>query len=180
MKNLVFFSVVAVTFLISGCSSRAPMVDTMSEAKTMHHMDEATTNSHGDMDHMAKDGVNTLTQTVDNLNSNIETVYFNFNKFNIRPDMQHVVANDANLINNATPKNFNLRLEGNCDEFGSDEYNYALGLKRAKSVKDSLYSQGVDVSNVKIISYGKTNPVCTEQTKACYAKNRRVNFKFLP
>ena len=68
-------------------------------------------------------------------------VYFDFDKFNIRDDMQNRVDKASEMITG----NERLVLEGNCDEWGSDEYNYALGLKRAKSVKDALKKRGVDV-----------------------------------
>ena len=73
--------------------------------------------------------------------------------------------------------NDTIKLEGNCDEWGTDEYNYALGLKRAKSVKDTLVAHGVSESNLKLISYGESNPTCTEKNEACWSKNRRVEFK---
>ena len=70
-----------------------------------------------------------------------------------------------------------IKIEGNCDEFGTDEYNYALGLKRAKAVKDAMAAQGVDAGRMVIISYGESNPVCNEPTDTCYARNRRADLR---
>ena len=89
------------------------------------------------------------------------------------------MENVANLLKDSQG-NWTLRIEGNCDEWGSDEYNYALGLKRAKSVKTALIDLGLDSNKLTIISYGETNPVCTSHTKECWAKNRRDNFTLLP
>jgi peptidoglycan-associated lipoprotein len=108
-----------------------------------------------------------------------DVVYFNFDKYNIRADQMGVVENVASLLKDANT-NFTVRIEGNCDEWGTDEYNYALGLKRAKSVKTALSDLGVDSNRLTIISYGETNPVCTSHTKSCWAKNRRDNFTLLP
>ena len=108
-----------------------------------------------------------------------DVVYFNFDKYNIRADQMGVVENVAGLLKDANT-NFTVRIEGNCDEWGTDEYNYALGLKRAKSVKTALSDLGVDSNRLTIISYGETNPVCTSHTKSCWAKNRRDNFTLLP
>ena len=80
---------------------------------------------------------------------------------------------------NELPDGTIIKIEGNCDEWGTDEYNYALGLKRAKSVKEALRANGVHGKKMKLISYGESNPVCTEHNKECWAKNRRVEFKVL-
>jgi peptidoglycan-associated lipoprotein len=130
---------------------------------------------------VTEDSVN----TEDKLNQNLgvalskEVVYFDFDKYNIRDDQMSTVEEVANLLKDAQG-NFTVRIEGNCDEWGSDEYNYALGLKRANTVKKALINLGVDANKLTIISYGESNPVCTAHTKECWAKNRRDNFTLLP
>ncbi|MDD5549213.1 MAG: OmpA family protein, partial [Sulfurovaceae bacterium] len=76
-------------------------------------------------------------------------------------------------------KNYNgkIKIEGNCDEFGTDEFNYALGLKRAKAVKDALVAKGVPESVFSLISLGESTPICVDATDECYAANRRVDLK---
>ena len=108
-----------------------------------------------------------------------EIVHFDFDKYNIRDDQMPIVQEIANLLKDSKG-NFTIRIEGNCDEWGSDEYNYALGLKRAKTVKQALIDLGVDANKLTIISYGESNPVCTAHTKSCWAQNRRDNFTLLP
>jgi peptidoglycan-associated lipoprotein len=108
-----------------------------------------------------------------------EVVHFDFDKYNIRADQMPIVESVANLLKDAKG-NFTVRIEGNCDEWGSDEYNYALGLKRANTVKKALIDLGVDANKLTIISYGESNPVCTAHTRECWAKNRRDNFTLLP
>jgi peptidoglycan-associated lipoprotein len=100
------------------------------------------------------------------------SVLFDFDKYNIRPDMEAPLKSNAALV-----KNKSVKLEGNCDEFGSDEYNYALGLKRANSVKTELVNEGINADSITMVSLAEGNPVCTEKTKECWAKNRRVDFK---
>lgn len=109
-----------------------------------------------------------------------EIIYFDFDRFNIRPDMQPKVETNANLLGSNKITGMTIRLEGNCDEFGTDEYNYALGLKRAKSVKDALIEKGISESRMTLLSYGESKPMCGEKTQDCYAKNRRVDTKILP
>lgn len=122
---------------------------------------------------------------LDNIKANVENVYFDFDKYDIRSDMTGVISNNANLLNELLKKDevkkvaneITIVLEGNSDEWGSDEYNQALSLKRAKAVKDALDSQGLSGLNVKLVGYGETNPVCIDRTKECDAKNRRVEVK---
>jgi len=108
-----------------------------------------------------------------------EVVHFDFDKYNIRNDQMTVVQETSGLLKDEKG-NYTVRVEGNCDEWGSDEYNYALGLKRAKVVKNTLIDLGVDKTKLTIISYGESNPVCTAHNKECWAKNRRDNFTLLP
>ena len=71
-------------------------------------------------------------------------------------------------------------IEGHCDERGTNEYNLALGERRAKSTMNYLVAQGIQASRITIISYGKERPVCTEKTEDCWAKNRRAHFLVKP
>ncbi len=106
-------------------------------------------------------------------------VYFDFDKYNIRPDQWPKVEKLAELIK-SNPTNYTVRIEGNCDEWGTEEYNYALGLKRANSVKNALIKLGVNPQKLTIISYGELNPVCTAHARWCWRLNRRDNFTYLP
>ena len=106
-------------------------------------------------------------------------IYFDFDKYNIRADQWPKVEQLAELIK-SNPSNYTVRIEGNCDEWGTEEYNYALGLKRANSVKNALIKLGVDPKKLTVISYGELNPVCTAHARWCWRKNRRDNFTYLP
>jgi peptidoglycan-associated lipoprotein len=77
----------------------------------------------------------------------------------------------------ATSAGAKIKIEGNCDEFGTDEYNYALGLKRAKAVKDSLVAQGITSSKMIMVSFGESSPVCQTPSDSCYDRNRRVDIR---
>ena len=106
-------------------------------------------------------------------------IYFDFDKYNIRDDQMPKVEELAKLLKENS-SNYTVRIEGNCDEWGSEEYNYALGLKRANSVKNALIRLGVDPKKLTVISYGELNPVCTAHARWCWRKNRRDNFTYLP
>ncbi len=108
----------------------------------------------------------------------LKEVHFDFDKYDIRPeDAKTLDANATWLKSNAD----NLVLiEGHCDERGTNEYNLALGERRAKATMNYLVSQGIQANRITIISYGEERPVCTEKTEACWAKNRRANFLVKP
>jgi peptidoglycan-associated lipoprotein len=104
---------------------------------------------------------------------NLKDVYFDFDKYDIR-------AGDAKILdtNAAWLKTNNdlVLIEGHCDERGTNEYNLALGERRAKATMNYLVGQGVQANRITIISYGKERPVCNEHSEACWAKNRRSHF----
>lgn len=103
-------------------------------------------------------------------------VYFDFDKYNIKPEMQAVVNAGANLAKGQAG-NVQLSVEGHCDEWGTDEYNQALGLRRANSVKRALTKLGLTSGQISVKSFGESKPVCTQRTKECDAKNRRAEIK---
>ena len=103
-----------------------------------------------------------------------KTVYFDYDKYNLNAAAKEDVKTTAEAIK--LIPDVPVRIEGNADSRGSDEYNYALGLKRANTVKDALQNAGV-TNTLEVVSYGEAKPECTDSTEDCFAKNRRVNFK---
>ncbi len=112
--------------------------------------------------------------TFNNSSEGLQSVYFGFGDYSIVNDMYKAIDKNANALKSYNGK---IKIEGNCDEFGTDEFNYALGLKRAKIVKDALVAKGIPASMFSIISLGESTPVCTDAIDECYAKNRRVDLK---
>jgi len=107
-------------------------------------------------------------------NPNLKDIHFDFDKYNIRPgDAKILDANASWLKSNAGNL---LLIEGHCDERGTNEYNLALGERRAKSTMNYLVAQGVQASRITIISYGKERPLCPEHNEGCWARNRRAHF----
>jgi peptidoglycan-associated lipoprotein len=107
-------------------------------------------------------------------NANLTDIQFDFDKYDIRPGDARALDADATWLK-ANPRNLVL-IEGHCDERGTNEYNLALGERRAKSTMNYLVAQGVQASRITIISYGKERPICTEHNEGCWAKNRRAHF----
>jgi peptidoglycan-associated lipoprotein len=108
----------------------------------------------------------------------LRDVYFDFDKYDIRPaDAKALDSNASWLKSNASHL---ILIEGHCDERGTNEYNLALGERRAKSTMNYLVSQGVQASRITIISYGEERPACSEKSEECWAKNRRAHFLVKP
>ena len=168
MSKLALTSLAVAALVLTGCSQKSPEVGT-----------NTNTNTSG-MNTDGKGMGNNIQALIASLEANSKVIYFDFDKFNIRKDQQANIDANAALFNSAEAKNFSVKVEGNCDEFGTDEYNYALGLKRAKSVKDGLVAKGINADRVTVVSYGESNPVCNDKNKACWDKNRRAEFKVLP
>ena len=108
----------------------------------------------------------------------LKDVFFDFDKYDIRPDDSRTL--DANAGWFKSNPNHLILIEGHCDERGTNEYNLALGERRAKATMNYLVSQGVQASRITIISYGEERPVCTEKTEECWSKNRRAQFLVKP
>ncbi len=104
----------------------------------------------------------------------LKPVYFDFDKSFIRNDARDVMKQNA-LWLKAHPK-VKIKIEGNCDERGTREYNQALGQRRAASAKKYLTDMGISGKRISLISYGKEKSVCSESTEDCWQKNRRDDF----
>lgn len=107
----------------------------------------------------------------------VESLFFAYNSYVIEGAMQSIIQKNRELLSRQMAEGYRIRLEGNCDQVGSDEYNYALGLKRAKVTKEALEILGIAAERIALVSYGESRPACNDTTDTCMAQNRRVDFK---
>jgi len=188
MRALLYASTVAAMLIFSGCGSSEPTVDdganTNNQAEEINIVDEGSDNSNmssTDLDGGAANGASTL----ESIEAKMSPIYFGFDQYKLADEDVDTLRQNVEMVKNDTEAaniadKYSLKLEGNCDEWGSDEYNFALGLKRAQAVKTELINDGVPAERITTVSYGASNPVCTEKTQECWSKNRRVDFKLLP
>ncbi len=104
-------------------------------------------------------------------------VLFAFDSYAIQPQYQDVLRTKAELM-----KRYNtirVRIEGNCDERGTQEYNLALGERRARAAYDYMVNMGVSPSQLEMISYGKENPAVQGHGEAAWSQNRRDDFRVI-
>lgn len=107
----------------------------------------------------------------------LQTIYFDFDKYNLKPPAIKKLDKTADwLFKN--PK-VRILIEGHCDERGTNEYNLALGERRANSAKKYLMSLGISPERISTISYGEERPVDPGHNEAAWAKNRRDEFKII-
>jgi peptidoglycan-associated lipoprotein len=106
--------------------------------------------------------------------ANVQDIFFDYDKYEVRADAQAALAHDAAYL--MSHSNAKILIGGYCDERGSNEYNLALGQNRAESARKILLNAGVAASRIRVISYGKEKPFCTESTEACWQQNRRAGF----
>lgn len=104
----------------------------------------------------------------------LKDVLFDYDKYDIRPDAKEVL--DSTMAWFIKNKTLNILIEGHCDERGTNEYNLALGEKRANAVKNYLIANGVVPARISTISYGEEKPLCSDQTEECWQRNRRAHF----
>ena len=109
--------------------------------------------------------------------SPLKDVFFDFDRYDLSGDARTILrANSEWLKSNPSAR---VEIEGHCDDRGTNEYNLALGAKRAQSAREYLSTLGVAADRLSTISYGQEIPVCKEQTESCWRQNRRARFVVL-
>jgi len=106
--------------------------------------------------------------------ANVKDIYFDYDKYDVRNDDESVLSQDAAFLK--SHPDLKVVIGGYCDERGSDEYNLGLGQNRAASAQKVLVATGIPASRIRVISYGKEKPSCTDNTETCWQENRRAGF----
>jgi len=163
-KNFILLLASASILLISGCAKKDPKPSSNLDNEIVT---DTVSIDENNFDSSASGGFNSSSD-------GMKSLYFGFGEYALTSEMQNTVAFNKKVLDQKLQSG-EVKLEGNCDEFGTDEYNIALGLKRSKAVKDSLVAQGVNGSKIVLVSYGESNPQCKEPTDSCYSRNRRVD-----
>jgi peptidoglycan-associated lipoprotein len=190
MKKTILFILIAFGLFFIGCSStktvakpQEPLQGTPSQQTTVPTKESAQQTPDRRYperiteQQLAK--INTKEETPKYLEETgkFEDIYFDYDQYDIRADAQPVLQTVASwLLKNMPAK---ILVEGHCDDRGTNEYNLALGDRRAKAVRDYLVALGIASSRIETISYGEEEPLCTAQTEECWTKNRRAHFIIL-
>ncbi|MHB8137277.1 MAG: peptidoglycan-associated lipoprotein Pal [Smithellaceae bacterium] len=103
-----------------------------------------------------------------------QNIYFDYDQSSIRPDARETLKTNASIFTHKSAQS--IVIGGYCDERGTDEYNMALGQRRAQEAKQYLVNLGIRASRIQTISYGEENPLDSRSTEEAWAKNRRAEF----
>ncbi len=167
MRKLSLYTFLVAAVLFTGCSQKEVEVTSPeAQAPVVVENSESVLDNVGEQQVVANDSMlersdNGYYYMINGEKVFIENIYFGFDKYSLNDNMKAAAKSNAMKLS-AVEANTTIKVEGNCDEWGTDEYNYALGLKRAKVVKDTLVMDGIAAGNISVVSFGESNPVCTE------------------
>lgn len=113
----------------------------------------------------------------DATSAGLQRIFFDFDQHTLSPQARQILEQNAAFMR-ANPR-VQVRVEGHCDERGSDEYNLALGERRARAARDYLISLGIAPNRLSIISYGEEMPLDPRRNEDAWAKNRRAEFNIV-
>lgn len=172
--------------LVGGCASDtvvkkdeavAPSATTQakpSDVKSRGNMSDATSTIPVPAKNITNAGNTSSNQAMEQMKSALDKIYFDFDSYGLSDQARSALTNNADYLQKHATAN--IRIEGNCDERGSAEYNIALGEKRAKAAMKYLAAMGIPEKRLTTISYGKEKPADTAHDEAAWAKNRRDDF----
>lgn len=171
MKLHVVFSAAAVVLVGSlvGCSKPKP--------PSPEATDTAPATTPASTETTPPPPAETATPASPSMDFSTSTVYFDYDSWSVRSDAQDTLRKMAADLKGKTGAR--VQIEGHCDERGSNEYNLALGARRAKAVQEFLISEGVSAGELETISYGEERPAVQGASEDAWAKNRRGEFKSL-
>ncbi len=191
--EFIIVAALAAAVTISGCAKRAvvkdetvPQNQAVSEAKPevkappakadWEKKWEAMEKARKEKEALAKKNAKPQTSAVASAKEVFEfkDIHFDFDKYNLQDEARAVLDKDAQWLNQN--KGAQIKIEGNCDERGTAEYNLALGERRANVAAKYLTDMGIDAKRMKTVSYGFERPLDTGHNEEAWAKNRRDHF----
>ena len=178
VNKLVSYGLVAMILTAAGC---APSATTKPEPPASSGISKPATPSPGE-GQRGTTGESTTGQTsLDELQKGkpptsgpLKDIHFGFDRYDLEGEARETLKVNADwLKKNPSAR---IEIEGHCDERGTNEYNLALGAKRAQAAKDYLVTLGIATERLSTISYGEEIPVCKEHNESCWQQNRRARF----
>ena len=167
VARIAAIALICVSLGVAGCSSKkAEGVDDLKGGGSA--LGSTGTTDTNTLDKFSKEG------TIGGEGGPLHDIHFGYNDYTVQPQDSSILRTNATWLQDHP--NTNVQVEGNCDERGSEEYNIALGAKRAQAAKDYLTTLGISPGRISTISYGKELPVCHEHDESCWQQNRRDHF----
>lgn len=175
-SKMLYFAVVlfAGLFALSGCPKRA---DVSAVPETQKIKPEAVSGAEEKPENKPGQAAGQMPEDAKEraaAGKGLKPIYFDFDRSLISDEAKTVMLANAEWLK-ANPE-ARIRIEGNCDDRGTKEYNLALGQRRAAGARKYLADLGISSGRISLISYGKEKPFCTDLTEECMQKNRRDDF----
>ena len=155
-------------------ASKLPAQNAQSSSSGQKSQALGSNNLSGGQDKSSLDALRRGEAPTTSVGSALKEVYFEFDRYDLSPDARTILKATADWLKKNPAAR--VELEGHCDERGTNEYNLALGAKRAQTAKDYLMSLGIPASRLSTTSYGEEIQVCRDHNEDCWAKNRRDRF----
>lgn len=174
---------VLLSFVAAGCAQKSvTQPEAQQQQQTQKDADKAKdADKITDKQMTAKvesiDAKDSSSQKMEEKEGVFKDLHFDFDKYDVKETEMPILKAIASWMTKNTAAR--LSIEGHCDDRGTNEYNLALGDRRAKAVRDALVSLGVASAKLDTISYGEEKPVCKDETEECWANNRRAHFVVL-
>lgn len=165
----VWFLCLLASGLLMGCHHHPPTID--SDKSSVHQT--VIPDDQNGKDENNKRGPDLRESTLSQDLSQLNPVFFDYDKSDIRADQMEVLQRDAEILKQISNK---IQIQGHCDERGTEEYNLALGDRRARMVREYLNSLGIDAARLDTISYGESRPFATQHNEDAWSENRRAHF----
>ncbi|MGQ9618013.1 MAG: peptidoglycan-associated lipoprotein Pal [Candidatus Aminicenantia bacterium] len=175
-KLIILLGIFALLVTISGCKKKVevapPPPPQKAEKKPVSEPEKAPTIKEPELTEEEIFRMKSIEEL--NREAPLKRIHFDFDKYFIRDDQKPTLEGNAEWLKKfSTVK---ILIEGHCDERGTEEYNMALGEKRAKSTMNYLISLGISPERIKIISYGKSRPLDPGHNEEAWSLNRRAEF----
>ncbi|MBC76560.1 MAG: peptidoglycan-associated lipoprotein [Halobacteriovoraceae bacterium] len=159
-RNLFMALITLFALSLTGCASQSEKSDGAASDSVIAEDDSAPLELNGSSDDSTAGG--------------LDTVYFDFDSSRLTSSARATLEANAEFLKNN--QNVDIQIEGHADERGGEQYNLALGERRARAVKDYLVALGVDANRISVISFGKTTPKAFGHNEQAWSQNRRANF----
>jgi peptidoglycan-associated lipoprotein len=181
-KSIVWVALPVLAVLLVGCPKKKPepvkeeiKMDTTKVEPPTQEMPAAPAPPPADeqeVDPLASEDLRLVNEEARRLGF-AESIYFDFDKADLKPEGREALAGNAQFLK--AHAEFILTIEGHCDERDTNEYNLALGERRASATRAYLSSLGIAADRLSTISYGEERPVCTQSEESCWWQNRRAH-----
>ena len=169
---MIVLMVLSVAFIASGCKKKQPIPEAMPDTTTPP---STSSDTQPQLPQSTTDEPSTA-DIFEECTRQLQPVFYDFNRSDVREDQVAALQNNAKVLRSPQCGTVTVLIEGHCDERGTDEYNLALGERRADAAKDYLVTLGIPDNRLSTLSYGESRPFAQGQNEDAWAQNRRAHF----